>query len=76
VLAVVVNFFNPQVLVLGGSLAAADPLLASLRAAIYERCLPMASEAVTIAIASVGPDAGVTGAASLILDHLARSTSA
>lgn len=76
VLAVVVNFFNPQVLVLGGSLAAADPLLASLRAAIYERCLPMASEAVNITTASIGPDAGVTGAASLILDHLARSISA
>lgn len=76
VLAVVVNFFNPQVLVLGGSLAAADPLIASLRAAIYERCLPMASETVTITTAADGPGAGVTGAAWLILDKLARSASA
>jgi predicted NBD/HSP70 family sugar kinase len=75
VLAVVVNFFNPQVLVLGGSLAAADPLVASLRAAIYERCLPMASEAVTIVTAADAPDAGVTGAAWLILDRLAQSVS-
>jgi predicted NBD/HSP70 family sugar kinase len=73
VLAVVVNFFNPQVLVIGGSLAAAaDPLIASLRAAIYERCLPMASAAVTITTATDGVEAGVTGAAWLILDHLAE----
>ena len=76
VLAVVVNFFNPQVLVLGGSLAAADPLVASLRAAIYERCLPMASEAVTIVTAPDAPSAGVRGAAWLILDRLARSVPA
>jgi predicted NBD/HSP70 family sugar kinase len=76
VLAVVVNFFNPEVLVLGGSLAAADPLVASLRAAIYERCLPMASEAVEIATASDAPEAGVRGAAWLILDRLARAVAA
>ena len=73
VLAVVVNFFNPQVLVLGGSLSAADPLVASLRAAVYERCLPMASEAVRIMTVSDGAEAGVTGAAWLILDHLAEA---
>jgi predicted NBD/HSP70 family sugar kinase len=76
VLAVVVNFFNPKVLVIGGSLAAADPLIASLRAAIYERCLPMASEAVTITTVSDGPGAGVTGAAWLILDHLTEAATA
>lgn len=76
VLAVVVNFFNPQVLVLGGSLAAADPLVASIRAAIYERCLPMASEAVNIVTASDAPDSGVRGAAWLILDQLSRSVAA
>ena len=76
VLSVVVNFFNPQVLALGGSLAAADPLVASLRAAIYERCLPMASEAVTIVTASDAPGAGVRGAAWLILDHLAQAAGA
>lgn len=62
VLAVVVNFFNPEVLVLGGMLASADPLIASLRAAIYDHCLPMASEAVTITTAS-SADAGLAGAA-------------
>lgn len=72
VLSVVVNFFNPQVIVLGGVLATADPLIASLRAAVYDRCLPMASEAVTITTASAGPDAALIGAANLILDRLAK----
>lgn len=76
VLSVVVNFFNPQVLALGGSLAAADPLVASVRAAIYERCLPMASEAVTIVTAADAPGAGVRGATWLILDQLARTAGA
>lgn len=76
VLSVVVNFFNPQVLTLGGSLAAADPLVAAVRAAIYERCLPMASEAVTIVTASDAPGSGVHGAAWLILDRLARTAGA
>lgn len=76
VLSVVVNFFNPQVIALGGVLAAADPLLASLRAAVYDRCLPMASEAVTIATVSAGPDAALIGAANLILDRLAQQAGA
>ena len=76
VLSVVVKLFNPQVLALGGSLAAADPLVASVRAAIYERCLPMASEAVTIVTAADAPGAGVRGATWLILDQLARTAGA
>jgi predicted NBD/HSP70 family sugar kinase len=76
VLAVVVNFFNPEVLVLGGSLAAAEPLVASVRAAVYERCLPMASEAVRIVTAANALEAGVRGAAWLILDRLARAADA
>ena len=76
VLAVVVNFFNPQLIVLGGALAGADQLVASLRATIYERCLPMASEAVTIVTAADAPGAGVRGATWLILDQLARTAGA
>ena len=73
VLAVVVNFFNPEMLVLGGVLASADPLVASARAAIYERCLPMASQSVTITTATSGPDTPLIGAAALLLDRLTQS---
>ncbi len=70
VLAVVVNFFNPEVLVLGGILSEAGPLVAAVRAAIYERCLPMASQSVDIGVATLGADATLVGAAARILGRL------
>lgn len=70
VLAVVVNFFNPEVLALGGLLATAEPFVASVRAAIYEQCLPLASESVTITPAVTGPDGALRGAAALVFDRL------
>jgi predicted NBD/HSP70 family sugar kinase len=70
VLAVVVNFFNPQVLLIGGALAGAESLVAAVRAAIYERCMPLANESLEITTVSSGADAGLLGAGSLILDHL------
>lgn len=73
VLAVVVNFFNPQVLVLGGILSEADPLVAAVRAAIYERCLPMASQSVDICVTALGPDATLVGASARILDQLTEA---
>lgn len=62
VLSVVVNFFNPQAVILGGALAAADPLVASLRATLYERCLPLATQDLEITTARTGLNAGIVGA--------------
>ncbi|GAA0464217.1 ROK family transcriptional regulator [Streptomyces olivaceiscleroticus] len=62
VLSVVVNFFNPEAVVLGGALSGAEPLVAAVRGVLYERCLPMATSELTITAASGGPDAGLTGA--------------
>ncbi|NJC70745.1 ROK family protein [Planosporangium thailandense] len=70
ILAVVVNFFNPQAVVIGGVLAECEPLLASMRASLYERSLPFASQALTIERCATGVDAGVLGAAQLVLDHI------
>jgi predicted NBD/HSP70 family sugar kinase len=62
VLSVVVNFFNPQAVILGGALAAADPLVASLRATLYERCLPLTTQDLEITTARTGVNAGIIGA--------------
>jgi len=67
VLAVVVNFFNPEMLVIGGTLANAEPLIAAVRGAIYERCLPLASECIEISTSIAGVDAGVIGATTVAL---------
>lgn len=63
VLSVVVNFFNPQAVVLGGVLATAEPLVAAVRGVLYERCLPLASGELEITSTVTGRDAGLFGAA-------------
>ncbi|MGW8400150.1 ROK family protein [Streptomyces lydicus] len=73
VLAVVVNFFNPEAVVVGGALAAAQPLVAAVRGTLYERCLPMATSELAIDAAVHGPDAGLLGAGHAVL-RLAAGT--
>ncbi|MER7889493.1 ROK family transcriptional regulator [Micromonospora sp. NPDC094482] len=70
ILAVVVNFFNPQVVAIGGRLAECEPLLASMRATLYERCLPLATQALLIERVVAGPDVGIMGAAQLVIDRI------
>ncbi|MGJ6967300.1 ROK family protein [Streptosporangium sp. G11] len=68
VLTVLVNFLNPDAIVVGGSLSTAEPLISSIRAAVYERCLPLATRDLEIAVTRGGPDAALLGAGSLLLD--------
>ncbi|MEU6998576.1 ROK family transcriptional regulator [Nonomuraea sp. NPDC046570] len=68
VLTVLVNFFNPDVIAVGGSLSAAEPLIAAVRAAVYERCLPLATRDLEIAPARAGQDAALLGGGALLLD--------
>ncbi|WP_030337221.1 ROK family transcriptional regulator [Micromonospora parva] len=70
ILAVVVNFFNPQVVAIGGRLADCEPLLASMRATLYERCLPLATQTLLIERVAASQDVGITGAAHLVIDHV------
>ncbi|NDZ85045.1 ROK family protein, partial [Streptomyces sp. SID10115] len=62
VLSVVVNFFNPQAVALGGVLATAEPLVAAVRGVLYERCLPLATADLEITTTVTGVDAGLLGA--------------
>lgn len=70
VLATIVNFFNPDVLVIGGQFSRAEPFVASIRSTLYERCLPMATEHLQIITTRTGRLAGVVGAGQLMLAHL------
>lgn len=69
VLTALVNFFNPDALVIGGSLSNAEPLAATIRGAIYERCLPLATRNLRIATSRAGRDASILGAGHLLLDE-------
>jgi predicted NBD/HSP70 family sugar kinase len=69
-LATVVNFFDPDALVIGGQLSRAEPFVASVRAAVFERSLPMATENLQVRATRTGHLAGVQGGARLVIEHL------
>jgi predicted NBD/HSP70 family sugar kinase len=70
VLATIVNFFNPNALVIGGQLSRAEPFVASLRSVVYERSLPMATQDLQVVVTRTGVRGGTIGAARLMLEHL------
>lgn len=75
-LASVVNFFNPSLVVIGGGVAqSGDALLAAVRQAIHGRSLPLATRDLIIQRSSLGSQAGIIGAAAMVVDQLfARGT--
>jgi glucokinase-like ROK family protein len=70
-LASVVNFFNPSLIVIGGGVAnSPDQFLAAIRETIYRRSLPLATRDLQIQRSSLGGLAGVIGASSMVVDQL------
>lgn len=62
----IVNFFDPEVIVLGGGLSkSGNFLLDALRAAFPKYCLYKTMPTPEILLAKLGPDAGIIGAAML-----------
>jgi len=71
VLASIVNFFNPSLIVIGGGMAnSPDQLLAAIRETIYRRSLPLATRDLLIQRSSLGGLAGVIGASAMVVDQL------
>ena len=70
-LAAVVNFFNPSLIVIGGGMGqSGDRFLASIRETVYRRSLPLATRDLRVVPSSLGALAGVVGAASMVADEL------
>jgi predicted NBD/HSP70 family sugar kinase len=70
-LAGLVNFFNPSLIVVGGGVANTGALyLATIRQTIYERSAPLATRDLAVQLSRLRDKAGVTGAASMVLDQL------
>jgi len=66
VLAGLVSFSNPSMIVIGGGLAQLGHiLLAEIRSIVYRRSLPLATGNLPIVLSELGPRAGVAGAAVL-----------
>ncbi|MEV0392518.1 ROK family transcriptional regulator [Polymorphospora rubra] len=69
VLAGLVSFANPSMIVIGGGLAhLGHILLAEIRSVVYRRSLPLATGNLPVVLSELGSRAGVTGAAVLASD--------
>jgi glucokinase-like ROK family protein len=71
VIAGLVSFFNPGLVVIGGGVTGlGHTLLAAIRTQVYRQSLPLATGNLPIVLGELGSTAGVIGAARLISDHL------
>ena len=74
VLANLVSFFNPGLIVIGGGVAGlGHALLAEIRSVIYRQSLPLATGNLPVVLSELGADAGVIGAARMISDAVYAS---
>jgi len=70
VLAGLVSFANPSMIVIGGGLAGLGHiLLAEIRSVVYRRSLPLATGNLPVVLSELGGRAGVVGAAVLASDY-------
>ncbi|WP_051116586.1 ROK family protein [Amycolatopsis nigrescens] len=70
-LATLVSFYNPALVIIGGGVAGAgDLLLAALRETVYRRSLPLATRELRIARSTLSDQAGLVGAACMAIDEL------
>ncbi|WP_116048889.1 ROK family protein [Amycolatopsis palatopharyngis] len=70
-LATLVSFYNPALVIIGGGVAGAgDLLLAAVRESVYRRSLPLATRELRIARSTLSDQAGLVGAAFMVIDEL------
>ena len=71
VLAGLVSFFNPGLVIVAGGVARlGHVLLAEIRSVVYRRSLPLATGNLPIVLSELDDTAGVIGGARLISDHV------
>jgi predicted NBD/HSP70 family sugar kinase len=71
VLASLVNFFNPSLILIGGGVSGiGHQFLAAIRRGILHRSLPLATRYLRIDISPMGQNAGVSGALALATDYI------
>ncbi|WP_218009547.1 ROK family transcriptional regulator [Actinomadura kijaniata] len=71
VLAGLVSFFNPGLVIIAGGVAGlGHALLAEIRSVVYRRSLPLATGNLPIVLSELAGSAGVIGGVRLISDHV------
>jgi glucokinase len=72
-IANMVSLLNPQVIILGGGIAAVSDLyIDSLRAAVLERAQPLSAAQVKVVVSRIGDKANLLGCARLAWDHAGK----
>ncbi|MCR5093139.1 MAG: ROK family glucokinase [Lachnospiraceae bacterium] len=71
-LAVCASVLNPEAIVLGGGVTKAGDVLIDLLRPSFERCVFPGCADVEFKLATLGNQAGIVGAAKLVLDHVKR----
>ena len=61
-----VNFLNPDSVVIGGALSSLDVYVAAVKGMLYERCLPPLTQSLVIEPSAAGPDAALIGLGRLL----------
>ncbi|MFG1604994.1 ROK family protein [Actinoplanes sp. NPDC049265] len=61
-----VNFLNPDAVVIGGALSSLGVYVAATKGVLYERCLPSMTESLSIEASVAGPDAALVGLGQLL----------
>jgi glucokinase-like ROK family protein len=70
VLASLVNFYNPSLIIIGGGVSKlGDIFLASIRETVYKRSLPLATRHIRIQQSELGDVVGAMGAAAMVLEE-------
>ena len=71
VLAALVNFYNPDMIVIGGGVSnLGDLLLSSIRQAVFSRSLPLATRNLQIVFSGLGAELGMFGGVNLALNYV------
>jgi glucokinase len=74
-IANIVSLLDPQVVILGGGMAAsADLYLDSVRSAMLERAQPLAAKQVKLVVSKLGDKANLLGGARLAWEYVRRGT--
>lgn len=69
-LAILIHIMNPEVIVLSGKGAAVGRiLLASAQQALHKYAIPRLAGATSLEVSELGPNAGLIGAAALVIDN-------
>lgn len=71
VLAGLVNFFNPSLILIGGGISnIGHQFLASIRRGVLHRSMPLSTRHLRIDISPIASDSGIVGAISLAMEHV------